>query len=77
MQLSELRKRVRLPRGGVAELRGDESLIPDIRGGLRPVDCIERKLGTLLPEETSTAPDTSPRSNSIRREMHVVRKTFK
>jgi hypothetical protein len=60
MQLSELRKRVRSTRG-TATFRGDEGLIPDSRGGLRPIDCIERKLCTLLADETSIARRHSPR----------------
>jgi hypothetical protein len=67
MQLSELRKRVRLFRG-TATFRGDEGLIPDSRGALTPVDCIERKLGTLLTEETLVAPGGSPRGSGARKE---------
>jgi hypothetical protein len=52
MQLSELRKRICSPRDA-ATFRGDEGLIPDSRGGVRPMDCIERKLYTLLADETS------------------------
>lgn len=75
MQLSDLRKRVRFPRG-LAELRGDESLILDSRGGLRPVDCVERKLGTLLTEETSITP-SALRSSNVRRDIRIARRTFK
>jgi hypothetical protein len=60
MQLSELRERVGSTRGA-ATFRGDESLIPDNRGGLRPMDCIERKLCTLLADEASIAHRHSPR----------------
>ena len=65
MQLSELRKRLRLSQRA-ATFRGDEGLIPDIRGGLRPVDCIERKLGTLLTEETLIAPSEFQRETASR-----------
>ena len=59
MHLSELRNRLRLPLGAAA-FRGDECLIPDIRGGLRPVDCIDRKLNKLLAEDSSNRAGRSP-----------------
>lgn len=74
MQLSELRKRLRVARGA-ATFRGDEGLIPDVRGGLRPADCIERKLGTLLTEETLVAPGGS-RGNGARKETCGGRRVF-
>jgi hypothetical protein len=52
MQLSELRNRVGLT-PGAATFRGDESLIPDSRSGLRPMDCIDQKLNKLLAEDSS------------------------
>lgn len=76
MQLSELRKRLRLSQRA-ATFRGDEGLIPDVRGGLRPVDCIERKLGTLLTEETLIAPGGSPRGTASRKESGGGRRIFK
>lgn len=64
MQLSDLRNRdVLAPR--VPAYRADESLVPDRRGGMRPVDCIERKLGSLLSDETSVAPGRFPRGMPI------------
>ncbi|HEX4000789.1 MAG TPA: hypothetical protein VHX65_19730 [Pirellulales bacterium] len=74
MQLSELRKRDRLTRG-VATFRGDEGLVPDSRGGLRPVDCIERKLGTLLTEEVAVAPTRFTRSSGLGNDGRPSRKT--
>jgi hypothetical protein len=76
MQLSELRKRVYLTRG-VTAFRGDEGLIPDARGNLRPVDCIEQKLDTLLTDETAVVPPKVNRANGATREVRVARRTFK
>ncbi len=53
MQLLELRNRLRFPDASAAFHGGDESLIPDIRGSLRPVDCVDRKLNKLLAEDSS------------------------
>jgi len=76
MQLSDLRKRLRMTKRA-ATFRGDEGLIPDARCGLRPVDCIERKLGTLLTEETLIAPSGSPRATASRKESSDGRRVFK
>jgi hypothetical protein len=76
MQLSELRKRVRLTRGA-ATFRGDEGLIPDIRGGLRPVDCIERKLGKLLTDETSVVAPQLRRGSVAHKVPRVARQSAK
>ena len=76
MQLSELRKRVRLTRG-IATFRGDEGLVPDSRGNLRPVDCIEQKLDTLLTEETLVTPAAPPSASNGVREIRIGRRTFK
>lgn len=76
MQLSDLRKRLRLTERAAA-FRGDEGLIPDVRGGLRPADCIERKLGTLLTEETLIAPGGSPRGTASSKENRGGRRIFK
>jgi hypothetical protein len=73
MQLSELRKRARLTRSA-ATFRGDEGLVPDVRGSLRPIDCIERKLGTLLPGETSGIAPQLQRGSVAHEATRVVRK---
>jgi len=73
MQLSELRKRDRVNRGAPT-FRGDEGLVLDSRGGLRPVDCIERKLGTLLTEEATVAPGGFARFSGARDTSRTPRK---
>lgn len=75
MQLSELRKRVRRIRG-IATFRGDEGLVPDARGSLKPIDCIERKLGTLLIDEASVHPPQAQRGTGEVHEIRVARRTF-
>jgi hypothetical protein len=65
MQFSELRKRDHSARG-VTIFRGDESLVPDSRCGMRPVDCIERKLGTLLTDDAAMAPDEVLPASAVR-----------
>ena len=63
MRLSDLRKRDNSARRSPPS-RGDESLVPDRRGGMRSVDCIERKLGSLLRKESVMAPGRFPHSIS-------------
>jgi hypothetical protein len=62
---------------GVTAFRGDEGLVPDARGNLRPVDCIERKLDTLLTDETVVVPPKVIRANGAQREIRLARRTFK
>ena len=76
MQLSELRKRDRLVRGKPT-FRGDEGLVLDSRGNLRPVDCIERKLGTLLTEEAPVAPGRFGHIGGIPSESAALRRRAK
>ena len=53
----------------VATFHGVESLILDIRGSLRPVDCVDRKLNKLLAEDSSNAP------RSVRQPENTVMQT--
>ncbi len=64
MQLSDLRSRDILV-GRRPTLRADESLVFDRRSGMRPVDCIDRKLGLLLSDETMAARGQFPRGVSV------------
>jgi hypothetical protein len=65
MQFSELRKRDHTTRGATM-FRGDESLVPDSRSGMRPVDCIDRKLGTLLTDDAAGVPGEMLPANANR-----------
>jgi hypothetical protein len=47
MQLSELKKRIK-PKNRSASFLGDEGLVLDGRSTMKPVECVDRKLRSLL-----------------------------
>lgn len=75
MEFSERRKFERSLRVSTVS-RGEESLVPDSRNALSPVDCIERKLGTLLPGEVDGATGRFAWENGARRGADARRRKF-